>query len=125
MQGRESVSQDQQGSTLIEVIVAMIILALIVIGLNAGVVSLISSNINAKELSSATSVGYQLFEGFRRDTYDDMLLIGSSVDTVRARYVRDWRMTSDTTQTKIDLYVRWPVASPKHEIELSTIIAKP
>ena len=117
--------QKQNGSTLIEVVIAMMILSLLVIGLNAGVVSLIKSNVNAKELSSATSVGYQLFEGFRRDDYSTMLAVGSSVDTVRNRYVRDWKMTSDTTQTKIDLTVRWPMQSQDHAISLSTIIARP
>ena len=119
--------QNQNGSTLIEVVMAMVILALLVVGLNAGVMSLIKTNANAKELSSATSVGYSLFEGFRRDEYTDMLAVGSSVDTVRNQFIRDWKMTEDTeqTQTKIDLTVRWPLYDPRHEISLSTIIARP
>jgi prepilin-type N-terminal cleavage/methylation domain-containing protein len=116
---------NRKGSTLIEVIVAMLILSLVIIGLNAGVVSLINSNIASKELNAATAVGYQLFEQFRRDDYDNVVAIGTSVDIVRDRYIRDWRMTTDATKTKIDLYVRWPVASQKHQISLSTIIARP
>jgi prepilin-type N-terminal cleavage/methylation domain-containing protein len=116
---------DQEGSTLIEVIIAMVILALLTVGLNAGVVSLISSNINSKELTSATAAGYQLFENFRRMDYTTMKGISSSTDTVRSRYVRSWTMTSDTTQTKIDLTVLWPMQSQKHNITLSTIIARP
>lgn len=104
---------------------AMLILSLLIVGLNAGVVSLINSNINSKELNSATSAGYQLFEEFRRKDYDTLLSIGSSVDTVRNRYIRDWHMTSDTTKTKIELFVRWPLTVQKHQITLSTIIAQP
>ncbi len=118
-------TKNQSGSSMIEVIVAMLILALLIVGLNAGVVSLINSNINSKELNAATSVGYQLFEEFRRDDYTNMLATGSSVDTVRSRYVRDWRMTSDLTKTKIELFVRWPLTQTKHQITLSTIIARP
>ena len=116
---------NRNGSSLIEVIIAMLILTLVIVGLNAGVVSLISSNVRSKELNAATAVGYQLFEQFRRDDYTDMLAVGTNVDIVRNQYVRDWRMTSDATKTKIDLFVRWPVGSPKHEIALSTIIARP
>ena len=56
----------QNGSSLIEVTIAMIILALLVTGLNACVVNLINSNVSAKELSAATSCGYQLLEELRR-----------------------------------------------------------
>ena len=116
---------EQRGSSLIEVIIAMLILALIVVGLNAGVVSLIKSNINSKELNAATSAGYQLFEEFRRDDYNTMVSTGSSVDTVRSRYIRDWRMTTDASKTKIDLNIRWPLVTENHQIFLSTIIAEP
>lgn len=115
----------QEGSTIIEVVIAMLVLALLVVGLNAGVVTLIKSNVHSKELTSATAVGYQLFEEFRRGDYDAMLAIGSSVDTVRERYVRNWYLTTDTAKTKIDCQVRWPQFSLKHGIQLSTIIAKP
>jgi hypothetical protein len=107
------------------VVIAMLILSLLVVGLNAGVVTLIKSNINSKELTSATSVGYQLFEEFRREDYNAMVAIGSSADTVRERYVRTWYFTTDTAKTKIDCTVRWPLASLKHRVALSTIIAKP
>ena len=110
---------------MIEVIVAMLILSLLIVGLNAGVVSLINSNINSKELNAATSVGYQLFEEFRRDEYTSIVSTGSSVDTVRSRYIRDWHMTTDSTKTKIELFVRWPLTVQKHQITLSTIIARP
>lgn len=118
-------SKEESGSTLIEIIIAMLILSLIVVGLNAGVVSLITSNMNSKELSAASSAGYQLFEQMRRGDYGDMVAQGSSADTVRSKYVRNWRLTVDTTKAKIDLQVRWPAATMKHSIALSTIISRP
>lgn len=119
------VLRQEEGSTLIEVVIAMLILAVLVVGLNAGVVTLIKSNINSKELTSATSVGYQLFEEFRRKEYAAMLAVATSADTVRGRYVRNWYFTTDSAKTKIDCVVRWPLTSLRHKIELSTIIAKP
>jgi len=117
--------QNDSGSTLIEVIVAMLILSVIIIGLNTGVVSLITSNANSKELSAASSVGYQLFEQMRRSDYDTLVMNGSSTDTVRVKYVRNWRLTTDTTKTKIDLQVRWPSTTLKHSLAMSTIISRP
>jgi len=117
--------QEQRGATILEAIIAMIILALVIIGLNTGVISIIKSNMQSKELTAATTAGYQLFEEFRRDDYDNVVSIGTSIDTVRSLYVRDWKMTIDTIQTQIDLEVRWPATVQNHRIQLSTIIAKP
>lgn len=112
----------QKGSSLIEVTVAMIILALLVTGLNACVVNLINSNVSAKELSAATSAGYQLLEEFRRKNYSDIV---SNSDQVKSKFIRSWTVSSDSTQKKIDLTVIWPISTGKHSIQLSTIIAKP
>jgi len=116
---------EECGSTLIEIIIAMLILSIIVVGLNAGVVSLITSNVNSKELSAASSAGYQLFEKMRRGDYSAMVSKGSSADTVRSKFVRSWRLTVDTTKAKIDLQVRWPATTLRHSIALSTMISRP
>jgi len=118
--------RNQQGATILEAIIAMIILALVIIGLNTGVVSIIRSNLHSKDLSSATAAGYQLFEKFRRMEYAEMTMVGTSIDIVPPeQYVRDWQMDVLTGQTKIDLEVRWPASSQVHAIQLSTIIAEP
>lgn len=118
------VIENKNGSTLVEVIVAMFILSLIIVGLNAGVISLINSNIASKELSSASSAGYQLFEELRRGAYEEITK-GGSADTVRGKYLRSWKTDVDTPKTTIHLTVSWPIPSLKHSIALSTIIAKP
>lgn len=118
-------SLKENGSSLIEVVIAMLILAVLVVGLNAGVVSLIKSNMNAKELSSATTVGNEKFDYFRSMDYDLMAEIVSSNDIVRQRYVREWKIDKFTTHTEIEVTVRWPYPSLKHDITLSTIISKP
>ncbi|NLE02333.1 MAG: hypothetical protein GX640_20915 [Fibrobacter sp.] len=116
------IKDDIQGSSLIEVVVAMIILALLVTGLNACVVSLINSNINSKELAAATSAGNQLLEEFRRKDYATIV---SSHDQVRQKFLRSWDVTGDSIQKKIDLVVSWPLTTGKKSIQLSTIVARP
>lgn len=110
-----------EGSSLVEVIVAMIVLALLVTGLNACLVSLVNSNQASKELSAATSAGNQLLEELRRINYSNIV---TNSDVARGKYIRSWTVTESNTQKKIVLNVHWPLQSPKHSIELSTIIAR-
>lgn len=119
------IPRNQNGNTIIEVIIAMLILALLVVGLNTGVISLIRSNIHSKELTSATAAGNQRLEDFRRSDFNTVLATGTSADTVRERYIRSWMITTDASQAKIDLTVQWPKETKKHYILLSTIIARP
>ncbi|MCX7726377.1 MAG: prepilin-type N-terminal cleavage/methylation domain-containing protein [Chitinispirillaceae bacterium] len=115
-----------KGSTLIEVIVAMVILALLVVGLIAGVVSLIRSNIQSKELSAATASGYQLLETFRRMNYDSLALLGTSLDTARGYYIRQWIINnSGSGFITIKVTILWPPTTCKRSISMSTIIARP
>jgi Tfp pilus assembly protein PilV len=115
-------SKAEEGGVLIEVIVSMVLLAILVTGLNASILSLVSSNITSKELSTATNNGYQLLEMLRRHNYGS---ITSDWDVINSKYLRSWTVDGDSTQKKIELTVSWPVLTPKHSISLSTIIARP
>lgn len=113
---------NERGATLIEAIFAMLILSIIIIGLNAGVISLIKMNIASKELSAATSNAYNLFEDLKNSNYST---IQSDTDVVAGKYIRSWNVTTESSQKTIKVYVIWPLTTLKHQIELSTIIAKP
>ncbi len=114
--------QNQKGGTLIEAIIAMIILALLITGLNTCVLSMISSNLSSKELSTATSTAYSLIEQIKRLDYNSIV---SHTDTANTIYIRKYTVTTDVSQKKIDVTILWPVSTLKHKIQLSTIIAKP
>jgi Tfp pilus assembly protein PilV len=114
--------ENENGSSILEVIVAMVILALLVTGLNACVVTLINSNVISKEMSEATSAGYQILDKFRGSDYTSII---TSSDQIKGKYVRCWTVTEDSIQKKIDLKVSWPITDKKHSIMLSTIIARP
>jgi Tfp pilus assembly protein PilV len=114
--------QNENGGTLIEAVMAMLIMALLVTGLNACVMSLIKTNQTSKELSTATSNAYSLFEQIRRTDYASIV---SNSDIVSSKYLRSWRVTTESSQKKIDVTIAWPATTQKHKIELSTIIAQP
>ncbi len=112
----------QEGGTIIEAVIAMIIMALLVIGLNGGVITIIKSNINSKDLNAATAAANRLFEEFRRSNYDTL---ATSVDIVENRYQRVWNVNKDDGNfATVTCTVRWPVPILNHQITLSTIISK-
>jgi Tfp pilus assembly protein PilV len=114
--------ENENGSSIVEVIVAMVTLALLVTGLNACVLTLINSNVTSKEMSEATSAGYQVLDKLRGSSYESIM---TSSDQIKEKYVRCWTVTEDSIQKKIDLKVSWPISDKKHSIMLSTIIARP
>jgi Tfp pilus assembly protein PilV len=113
---------NENGSSLIEVVIAMVVMALLVTGLNACVVNIINSNVSSKEISSASTAGYELMDQLRRANYSSVV---TSSDIVRSRYLRSWTVSDNGTQKKISVVISWPVVNPKHSVELSTIIARP
>ncbi len=114
---------NQHGGTLVEVVIAMFILALIIVGLNAGVLSLIKSNMSSKDLSAATSSAYSLFEELKMANYSSIM---TDCDTVNNKYIRSWKLLdSDSSKKTISITVYWPVTVHSHKITLSTIIARP
>jgi len=114
--------KNECGATLVEAIFAMLILSLIIVGLNAGVLTLIRANVSSKELSAATSNAYSLMEDLKNTAYADIV---TSSDLINGKYLRSWCVTTGTAEKKIDVTVSWPITSYKHSIQLSTIISKP
>jgi Tfp pilus assembly protein PilV len=112
----------EKGATLVEAVIAMFILSLIIIGLNAGVMILIKSNIASKELSAATSNAYSVFEELRIKDYVNLV---SDNDIVGSKYYRQWTVNDQTSQKQINVLISWPYPSLTHQIQMSTIIAKP
>jgi len=82
--------KNEKGSSLIEVIMAMVILAMLVAGLNSFLVTMINSNARAKDNSVATASGSALLEKFRTVDYGAIL---TGTDVVNNKYVRAWTVT--------------------------------
>ncbi|HEX2958768.1 MAG TPA: prepilin-type N-terminal cleavage/methylation domain-containing protein [Chitinispirillaceae bacterium] len=119
-------SGNDSGTSLVEVIIGMVILAMLVAGLNAGVLSLVNTNKASKEISAASNFGYEKLEEIRRDDYNNL---DTRSNIKEGLYEYDVLVTSDigNTQKSVKINIMWPSTSvnPKHQISLSTIIAKP
>lgn len=111
----------ENGSSLIEVVIAMVLLAVLVTGLNACVLTLINSNMTSKEISMATASGNQLLETLRKVDYSSIV---SNSDVMEGKFLRSWNVTDCGNRREIALSIQWPAASPRHIVQMSTIIAK-
>lgn len=126
IRSNKQICGNNNGTSIIEVIIGMVILAMLVAGLNAGVLSLVNTNKSSKEIAAASNFGYEKLEEIRRNSYND---ISSKSDSKEGIYVYDVLVTSDgnNTQKSVKIDILWPSTStdPKHQISLSTIIARP
>ncbi|KMQ51035.1 hypothetical protein CHISP_1958 [Chitinispirillum alkaliphilum] len=109
------------GSSLVEVIISMFILALLVVGLNFCVVNLIGKNVAAKDISAATASGNQLLEQMRRADFNEIV---SGSDMQDQRFIRSWTVTDDGDMRRIELTVFWP-ENESRSISMSTMVARP
>jgi hypothetical protein len=104
----------------------MVILAMLVAGLNAGVISLVNTNAASKEIAAASNFGSEKLEELRRGNYND---IEYQLGIREGIYIVNRYVTNDggLTQKAVRIEIKWPatVQNPKHIISLSTIIAKP
>jgi len=112
----------EQGFTLAEVIIGMFILCLVAIVMNITMVSFIRSNRSAKDVAAATAAGNQVLETLRMQGF--ATITGNS-DTSQNRYCRTWVVDETYSDRKaITVTVSWPLATGRHHIQLSTLIAK-
>ncbi|MDG5813552.1 prepilin-type N-terminal cleavage/methylation domain-containing protein [Chitinispirillales bacterium ANBcel5] len=113
---------NNRGSSMVEVIVAMFILALLITGLNASVVHLVNSNLASKEISEATAMGNKILERLRREEYGNVV---SGFDTIDDKFIRSWTVTDESHLRRVQLHVEWPSMGGRRQISMSTIISRP
>jgi Tfp pilus assembly protein PilV len=123
---KKQILENNSGTSIIEVIIGMVILAMLVAGLNAGVLSLVNTNKSSKEIAAASNFGYEKLEEIRRVNYSN---IEYKEETREGNYLYSVAVTRDPddTQRTVAISIMWPSTdpNPKHQIALSTIIAKP
>ena len=111
----------EAGFTLTEIIVAMFILTMVAMGLNAAMVSLIHGNATAKHVSEATALGNQKLEQLRIKPY---AMIQGGGEDVGKEYYRQCVVNTDGNKKSVVVTVSWPRTTQRHGITLSTLIAQ-
>ena len=112
-----------KGFTLLEVLVAIVILSVGLLGMACLAGSIIGYNQFADQVTTATTLAQDKIEELKNEGYSS---ITSSSDT-QSIYTRAWAVASDSPGPNlktIEVKVNWNLKGTAKEVVLETIIAK-
>lgn len=135
MRRKLSPQESGKGFTLVEIMIAMLLLVIALVGLASVTVSVIKGNDLSRMVTTATTLAKDKMEELKNLSatsagYD--ALTGSS-DTVEAIYTRQWTVgavgatapDNDTTKMrKITVTVTWTWNGQSHSVTLNTIVLR-
>jgi nitrogen fixation protein FixH len=109
---------------MLEAMIGLFIFMMFIMMTNAYMATFYKTKTSIKQISRATAIGNNKLEKLRTAEFDS---IKAGRDTVDNGFIRTWTLdaaASDPGKKSVNLTVQWPVATKKHSIQLSTIIAK-
>jgi type IV pilus assembly protein PilV len=118
------INQQQNGFTIIEVIISMSLLTIALLALCSMSIMVIKSNSFSQMSTKAAGMATDKIEGLKNFSYDNIL---SGTDTQETIFTRSWTVTNDTpvTNTKtIAVTVTWPWLGINRSVTLNTIISR-
>jgi len=119
-------NDNDNGFTLIEVLIAIVILSVGLLGMAALTVGIINGNKFSNQLTTATTLAQDKMEDIRRQDYSDVAAeTKAACSSPYATYDREVLVTNDSPATNmktVTVKVYWD--SDNHNVELKTILAQ-
>lgn len=112
------------GFTLIEVMIAVLVLVVGLLGVAGVATTVINANTLGKEITTATTLAQDKLEELKGTAYSN---IASGSDTQGSMYTRTWTSTSDSPATgmkTIEVIVQFPWKGTTRNITLKTMVAE-
>ena len=116
--------RNNNGFTLVEIIVAMGILTIALLGLVSVTVMVIKGNSFSKTMTTATTLAKYKMEQLKNTSYASL---AGGTDTVESIYTRTWTVTNDSPATSMKtvvVTVQWNWQNVARNVTLSSIIAQ-
>ncbi|BCS97142.1 hypothetical protein DSLASN_27740 [Desulfoluna limicola] len=115
-----------EGFTLIEVMVALVIFAFGILAVLGMQTTAIRGGYQSNNLTRAASIGANTIEGFIRQEY---AYLADGNDTVDGKYTLNWDVTENTTgelsNTKaVNLTVQWAEGGRTHQVAYEFLLAQ-
>ena len=118
----------EQGFTLIEVMIALVILSIALVALAGLQVSAIKGNAFSKRMTTAVSIGNEKMEQLKNSSYAN-ILSESSIEVTRSsmNFTRQVTVTNNSplpnTKT-VNVMITWSDNSKSHSVPITTIISQ-
>jgi type IV pilus assembly protein PilV len=119
------------GLTLIEVMIAIAIIAIGIFGVMSLVITVMKGNTLSKRVTTASTIAQERMEDIKREDYDMVFdAFGTDSTTYDIDYYWEVDVFPDTppaTDTKtitVDVYWDPPASSSAHKVEIKSIIAQ-
>ncbi|MHB8092531.1 MAG: prepilin-type N-terminal cleavage/methylation domain-containing protein [Syntrophales bacterium] len=132
----KALMRTENGFTLIEIMIAIMLLVVALLGMVSVTTMVINGNALSKRMTTATTLAKDKMEDWKNMGYSGMAA-GTEIDyamaegTVQAAatgsyYKRTSTLTANSpaaNMMSIEVKVEWPQASPAHDVTLNTIVA--
>lgn len=115
---------NDKGFTLIEIMIAILVLVVGLLGVAGVATTVINGNAFGKEMTTATTLAQDKMEELRGTAYPSIV---SGSDTQESSYTRTWTVTPDSPAADmktIEVMVQFPWNGTTHNVTLKTIVAK-
>ena len=127
--GAKTLNADNKGFTLIEVMIAIVILSVGLLGMASLTVGIIKGNKFSNEVTTATTLGQDKMEDIRRTGYSSVAAETKAVlPSPDDQYKREVTVTNNSPATDmktVNVKVYWGGASKEdHNVEMKTILAQ-
>lgn len=115
--------RNHKGFTLVEIMVAMFILTIALLGLISVTVIVIKGNSFSKTITTATTLAKDKLEQLKNTDYDSL---AGGADTVESIYTRTWTITNNSPAAgmkTIQVIVVWDWQGAARNVNLRSIVA--
>jgi type II secretion system protein I len=116
--------RNNKGFTLVEIMVAISILSIALLGLVSVTVMVIKGNSFSKTMTTATTLANDKMEKLKNNSY---AALAPGTETVESIYTRTWTVTQNSPaagMTTIVMTVQWTWQGAARNVTVSSIIAQ-